>query len=313
MAYQNEYYEKAVAIIKENAKKRNKEYEVSLKEAYQDLPELQKIENELAALGAKAIKAALYSKTAELKEIEDKCEKLKEEKQKLEKSILLNAPSPICPKCNDTGYIGAHLCECAKNLAKELVRKDLSAHTQIINQNFSNFDLGFYEGKDKKTMEAIYNFALNYAETFSKKSDNLLFLGGVGLGKTHLTLSIINRVIEKGYGVIYDTAQNLLNKIEKEHFSYSGSSEKIDAVLNCDLLVIDDLGTEFSTSFTVSQLYNIINTRIISSLPTIINTNLSLQEIEKNYTPRVLSRIMGSYKVRQFVGPDIRIKKALQK
>ncbi len=313
MAYEKEYYEKAIAIINENAKKRNKEYEVSIKNAFYDFPELESIEIELSSLGAKAIKAALYGKTEELKEIEERSKILKEKKEELEKSASLKAPSPLCSKCNDTGYIGAHICECVKSLAKELVMKDLSAKTQIITQNFSNFDLKFYEGKDKKTMEAIYNFALNYAENFSTNSENLLFLGGVGLGKTHLTLSIINRVIEKGYGVIYDTAQNLLNKIEKEHFSYSGSSEKIDAVLNCDLLVIDDLGTEFSTSFTVSQLYNIINTRIISSLPTIINTNLNLQEIEKNYTPRVLSRIMGSYKVKQFSGPDIRIKKALQK
>ncbi len=312
MAYKHTYYEKAVALIKENAKKREKQFENSLNEAYILFPELKDTNEKLSALGAKAIKAALYSKTQELKEIEEETKILTAKKKELEKAAKVKGPKPICSKCNDTGYIGASLCECAKALAKDLVFKDLS-ETVPINQTFQTFDLSFYEGKDRKIMESIYNFSLNYADNFTRKSDNLLFLGGVGLGKTHLSLSIINRVIDKGYGVVYATAQNLLNEIEKEHFSYSGSSEKIDAVLSCDLLVIDDLGTEFSTSFTVSQLYNIINTRIISSLPTIINTNLSFQEIEKNYTPRVLSRIMGSYKVKQFTGPDIRIKKALKK
>ena len=162
-------------------------------------------------------------------------------------------------------------------------------------------------------MANIFEFAKDYAQNFKKNSDNLLFLGGVGLGKTHLSLSIINVVTEKGFGVIYDSAQNLFNKIEKEHFSYSGSNEIIDAVLSCDLLVIDDLGTEFITPFTVSQFYNIINSRINSGLPTIINTNLDFSEIQENYTARVLSRIMGNYKIKKFMGDDIRIKKALGK
>ena len=162
-------------------------------------------------------------------------------------------------------------------------------------------------------MANIFEFAKDYAQNFKKNSDNLLFLGGVGLGKTHLSLSIINVVTEKGFGVIYDSAQNLFNKIEKEHFSYSGSSEIIDAVLSCDLLVIDDLGTEFITPFTVSQFYNIINSRINSGLPTIINSNLDFSEIQEKYTPRVLSRIMGNYKIKKFMGDDIRIKKALGK
>ncbi len=313
MAYKSEYYEKALTLIKEKKKRREKEYEAQLKAFYASVPELEKIETELSSIGAKAIKAALFKKTYEIKELEKASKALQKQKDEILKSADIKPLSPECKKCNDTGYNGIHLCDCAKALARELVFTDLSSKMPIANQNFANFNLDFYEGDAKKTMTDIYNFAKKYAENFTTRSENLLFLGGVGLGKTHLSLSIINVVTEKGYGVIYDSAQNLFAEIQKEHFSYSGSSEKIDAILSCDLLVIDDLGTEFSTSFTTSQFYNIVNTRINNGLPTIISTNLGLAEIEKNYTPRVLSRIMGSYKTKRLLGPDIRQKMALEK
>ncbi len=313
MSYKNEYYEKALTIIRENKKKRDKEYDAKINELYISVPELKNIEQELSSIGASAMKAAMTGKTDEINLLKEKADLLETKKSEILKSVKIKAPSPACKKCNDTGYVGAHLCECAKALAKELVFSDLSSKIPITNQTFEAFDLNYYEGKAKKIMSEIYAFAKNYAETFTTNSDNLLFLGGVGLGKTHISLSIISAVTEKGFGVIYDSAQNLFNQIEKEHFSYSGSSEKIDAILSCDLLVIDDLGTEFSTSFTVSQFYNIINTRINNGLPTIINSNLGLAEIEKNYTARVLSRIMGNYVTKKFEGSDIRIKKALEK
>lgn len=313
MSYKSEYYEKALTIIRENKKRRDKEYDAKISELYISVPELKKIETELSSLGAGAMKAAMTGKTNEVNALKEKADLLENKKSEILKSAKIKLPCPTCKKCNDTGYVGAHLCECAKALAKELVFSDLSSKIPISNHTFETFGLNYYEGRHQKNMSAIYEFTKNYAENFTTCSDNLLFLGGVGLGKTHISLSIINVVTEKGYGVIYDSAQNLFNQIEKEHFSYSGNTEKIDAILSCDLLVIDDLGTEFSTSFTVSQLYNIINTRINNGLPTIINSNLGLAEIEKNYTARVLSRIMGNYVTKKFEGSDIRIKKALEK
>lgn len=313
MSYNSEYYAKAISIIKNRKKQRDNEYSAKLSALYEAIPELKKIEIELSNLGARAMNAALEGKSDELEILKQKSEALAAKKNEILKSADLKAPENNCALCSDTGYVGGKVCECVSALAKELVFSDLSAKTPIANHTFEAFSLDYYEGEDKKVMTSIYNFAQDYAETFSKNSDSLLFLGGVGLGKTHISLSIINKVTEKGFGVVYDSAQNLFNKIEKEHFSYSGSSEVIDAVLSCDLLVIDDLGTEFITSFTVSQLYNIINSRINGHLPTIINTNLDFSEIEKNYTPRVLSRILGNYKVKAFKGEDIRIKKALGK
>ncbi len=313
MSYKSEYYAKAISLINSKKMRREKEYEAELNTLFASIPELKSIETELSSLGAKAMKAALVGKTDELKKLEKLSHSLQQQKNDILKSAKIKPLSSECKKCNDTGYDGTHICNCAKALAKELVFADLSSKMPIANQNFSNFDLRFYDGDSKKVMADIYNFAKEYAESFTTRSENLLFLGGVGLGKTHISLSIINVVTEKGYGVIYDSAQNLFSQIEKEHFSYSGSGEKIDAILGCDLLVIDDLGTEFSTSFTTSQFYNIVNTRINNGLPTIINTNLGLAEIEKIYTPRVLSRIMGNYKTKRFSGSDIRLKKALER
>lgn len=313
MSYNSEYFSKAISIKQQRKKKRDNEYNAKLNALYSAVDELKAIETELSQIGARAMNAAILGKTDEVEKLRIQSDALTEKKNEILKAAGLEEPKSECSLCGDTGYVGAKVCDCVRALAKELVFSDLSSKMPIANQTFTSFSLDYYNGEDRKVMSGIYEFAKKYAEDFSTKSENLLFLGGVGLGKTHLSLSIINAVTEKGFGVVYDSAQNLLNKIEKEHFSYSGSSEIIDAVLSCDLLVVDDLGTEFITSFTVSQLYNIINSRINSGLPTIINTNLDFAEIEKNYTPRILSRIMGSYKIKKFMGDDIRIKKALNK
>ena len=135
-------------------------------------------------------------------------------------------------------------------------------------------------------------------------------MGETGLGKTHLSLAIVAAVSEKGYSVVYGPAGNLFTAAEREHFSYSGETEKLDSMLSCDLLVIDDLGTEFLSPFTSSLFYNIINSRILENKPTIISTNLSIAEIEKRYSDRIASRFIGNYEVKRFLGEDIRQQKA---
>ena len=138
-------------------------------------------------------------------------------------------------------------------------------------------------------------------------SPSLLFSGSTGLGKTHLSLAIAREVIEKGYGVLYVSSQNLLSAIEKEHFDRDGKrTDTLELASNCDLLILDDLGAEFQTQFTQSTIYNLLNTRMIKRLPFIISTNLTLQNIEKLYTERVVSRLLGSCRVYRFYGKDVR-------
>lgn len=313
MGFSSKYYEQAINDIKATAKRREQEYDYKLRELYKEIPELSLIDTQLQKLGAASVSAAFVGDTEKVKEIKKQSGELTAAKKEILKSAKLRTPSPVCKLCSDTGYCGTKLCECVKARAKQLVYEELREQMPLDKATFDTFSLDYYEGNAKKVMSNIFKKVRLYAEGFSKNSGNLLFMGGVGLGKTHLSLAIINAVTERGYGVVYASAQNLFTSLEREHFSYSGETEKRDAVLDCDLLVIDDLGTEFLTPFISSQLHNIIETRINRQKATIINTNLTLPEIEKKYTARVLSRLIGNYTVHIFEGNDIRTIKAFGK
>ena len=156
-------------------------------------------------------------------------------------------------------------------------------------------------------MSQIIDNTISYAKEFSLSSPNLLLYGGTGLGKTHISLAIAKAVIEKGFNVIYISAPDLFTSLEKERFGAEKSSNEIIKYIECDLLVIDDLGAEFTTSFTTSALYNIINSRLLSSLPTIITANLTPTELTQRYSDRIASRILGCFEHLRFIGNDIRI------
>ena len=156
-------------------------------------------------------------------------------------------------------------------------------------------------------MENVLEYCQDWARYFTRKSQGLIMLGKTGLGKTHLSLAIAGTVIDRGYNVYYGSVPNIMNKLEKEHFGRNPSDENLlDELCECDLLILDDLGAEFSTQFTVSCIYNIINSRILSGKPTIISTNLTPNELEDKYTQRITSRIIGSYVSLKFMGRDIR-------
>jgi DNA replication protein DnaC len=186
----------------------------------------------------------------------------------------------------------------------------------IKTQSFETFDISFYKDDKKASanIDTILSACRSYADEFSAGSrSNLLFRGSTGLGKTHLSTSIAKVVIERGYDVVYDTAQNIFTDFESERFSHNynnGGSEKLTArYLDCDLLIIDDLGAEMSNQFTVSCLYNIINTRINFDRSAIINTNLTWDELRRRYSDRITSRLFGEFKPYEFIGSDIRAKK----
>ncbi len=318
MGYQSKTLDKALDIKLQSAKEHRARFDKTISEVYAKTPRLFNIDNELSKNGASAAIKAINGDLESLKSLREVSQKLSDEKQKILKDAGVNEFKPLCPLCNDTGFVKGTLCECVKNIAKGLLVNELNEQLPLNTSRFDNFDLKFYPNVEengvnsKKRMSAIFDFCKNYANSFTKSSESLLFLGGAGLGKTHLSLAIGAAVIEKGYGVIYGSAGNLFSKIEKEYFSRN-EPEFSDAVLECDLLIIDDLGTEFSTQFTHSALYNIINTRILANKPTLINTNLSFAEIEERYTARISSRLAGSYTIKKFIGNDIRIIKATNK
>ncbi len=223
---------------------------------------------------------------------------------------------PTCPLCGDTGYRGNEKCECLKILLQELSVQDLNSRSPLKLSSFSTFDLRYYptEGENgvspREVMSRIFDYCRDYAGRFSKTSPSLLLIGGTGLGKTHLSLAIARVVIEKGFTVLYGSTQDFLRRIEAEHFNRSDTDEDtLGMLLNVDLLILDDLGVEFSSEFNISTVYNIINTRLNEEKPTIINSNLTVQEMEKKYSQRIVSRLFSAYDCLRLVGKDIRLQK----
>ena len=261
----------------------------------------------VSALGAKLASVALSGNSADLEKLKTELEKLYKKRESIIEAAGIGPIEYECEKCADTGYVNGALCECVTAAAGKLMLEDLANGSQSKNCTFENFDLSFYTDEQaKKRMKAVFELAKKYAAGFSGSTrENLLFMGNTGLGKTHLSLAIANEVIKKGYGVIYSPAYNLFGEIEAEHFS-KHTNKTYENAVNCDLLIIDDLGGEFVSPYIESVAYNVINTRINNGKPTIINTNLGMARISEIYTPRVASRFIGDYTAKAFLGSDIR-------
>ena len=296
---------------------------------YNRFPEAAEIEKQLSATAIKAARAVISGANSkdELLKLRQTTKNLRERLTQILKSV--NLPENYlelnyrCKKCSDEGYIDGIMCDCMKKMMKKEVYNELNKMSPLELSSFENFSLDFYsdtpqpnsELTPKKRMAKILEFCKKYASQFKKNSPSLLMTGSTGLGKTHLSLAIAKEVIEKGFGVIYGSAQNIISKVEKEKFrGYQNSSDETERhYIDCDLLIIDDLGTEYLTSFSSAAIYNIVNSRIMMNKPTIISTNLSMKELEKNYSQRMVSRIIGNNIRLEFLGSDIRQKIMFQK
>lgn len=218
-----------------------------------------------------------------------------------------------CPDCMDTGFIkGTRICRCFREALIKATILSSGIGNLIEKQSFDNFDLNWYrENADVYArMQANLAAAKNYVKGFAKKKDNLLLIGSTGTGKTHISTAIAREIINLGYDVIYDSTQNIVNDFEADKFKsgYGQYAPRSEKYLECDLLIIDDLGTEFSSQFTLSCLYNLFNTRQNRGLATIISTNLSPEELAKKYEDRIYSRIVGSgCRILFFGGRDHRV------
>lgn len=299
-------------------KKREQEYEILLSSLYMSNPRLKEIDTELSSVGARLALTTLSGDKKKIFELKTMAMALSKEKKLIIKNSGIKKPKFDCSVCEDTGYVGGKICGCIKIAAAKIITSELSKQMPLSKCRFDNFDLKYYSTKGatpdenpKKRMTSILKTCKEYVLNFNPDSSkNLIFYGNAGLGKTHLTMAIVSGVIEKGYMPVYASAENLFSIIETEKFS-SEKKGNYESILNCDLLVIDDLGAEMSTAFTKSVLYNLINTRILSEKPTIINTNLSLKQIAEKYDARIASRIIGSYEPHLFLGVDVRQQKAL--
>lgn len=310
----SEIYDKAQSILTSRRMEAFSENERRIQEINDKIPQIREINTQIYNTGRELIEIMTSHRGEALTQ---KIEQLKQYNlgaQAMSRQLLTANGYPAdyldihyhCHKCQDTGYLKNEFCDCFKKLCGSLSAMQLNRNAQLKLSSFDTFSLSYYKGDDYFTMNRIFNFARNYAEKFHSASESIFMYGKTGLGKTHLSLAIANRVLEKGYSVIYDSIINILRKIEQEHFSREHSSEMIDLVMETELLILDDLGTEYETPFYSSTVYNIINTRLNSGKPTIISTNLELAVIRRRYDERVVSRITGVYTCLEFKGEDVR-------
>ncbi|MBQ8576489.1 MAG: ATP-binding protein [Clostridia bacterium] len=295
-----------------------------MREVESAVPEIAEINRALSETGLKIFRAALGGKDG----LDARIAALQTENGELlaaRGDILAHAGYPRdylnlhydCDICHDTGFCenGTKLCACMRRALILAGYESSGIGALLSQQTFDNFSLDYYtDPADRAVMANNLDVARHYVERFSSdRAQNLLFFGQTGLGKTHLSTAIAKALIDRGFDVVYETAQNIFSDFEDERFNRaynSGAEEKkTDRYFECELLILDDLGAELSNQFTASCLYNLINNRMNAGKSCIISTNLSHPEIEKRYTQRVLSRLLGTYQNLRFCGRDVRMMK----
>ncbi len=303
----------------EEIRQKNKEQqavrhnEVMLKD-----PGLLAIEGELMKQGTRLLKCVL-NRSEDFEDIKTAIQDLQKKKLQLiedggfPKDYLDDIYS--CTKCRDTGFVEGHRCECLKNLIVKHIGANSNLTEHMRKERFENFDMSLFAnqgdegGKTLKLMQIACDKAMQFAESFDKSGEGFLIMGNAGTGKTYLTSCIANRALERGKTVYYQTAYKLSEILESNKFG-KGDEDAADIVkyvYDADLLIIDDLGTEFATQFTLAAFFDIINSRIISGKSTVISTNLDFEEISNTYSQRIASRFMESYQLIQTIGKDLRV------
>lgn len=316
-AIMNEYEE-----IRERSKK---ELEKRKQELYAKLPRLKEIDDEMVSLGIKITKAVLSNSENREKLLEDLHKRQTD--LKIEKAEILTAnkyPKDYlqmkynCKKCKDTGYIGTERCSCLMQRLIAYQYKQFKLSHRIAQENFDNFNINYYSDEPidggespRENMKHILNECIQYTKYFDRHNKNLLFVGRPGLGKTFLCNSIAKDLLDMGKSVIYQTAPDLIELVRKYMFDFDSEElgdEALKDIYECDLLIIDDLGTELTTQFSGLAIYNILNRRLTNNKKIIISTNLSVNEILNTYSERISSRIFGNFYLYKFYGEDIRLK-----
>lgn len=290
--------------------------------AFARCPRLRQIDEEIAALSSDCLRRMLNGEIRDTKGLRSSIEKLSLERL----HILSDAgfppnylePAYSCERCQDTGYIGNEKCSCFKQAEISLLYAQSNLQELLSRETFSRFSLSYYS--DTKVHEAsgqterqmamkAYDISRRFVEDFKEKSDNLFFYGDTGMGKTFLSHCIAHELLEKSYCVLYFSAYDLFEKLARYAFSKEESGGTMEDILSCELLIIDDLGTELTNSFVASSLFTCVNDRLIRQKSTIISTNLDLESLSQTYSERTVSRIMGNYHMVKLTGKDIRLQK----
>ena len=316
MISRQEIYKKAGTAIDARRSKSLKDYELRKAEIQQNYPSIDSLRRSLSATGIELAKHILSGKV----DAEQSVAIIKSTNQSLQKQLKealaaagLSAdylvPKYTCDKCEDTGLTETGRCSCFSAVLTQTAIAEFQKDVPLKLHSFESFKLSYYPAESQNAMKEILSRCASYAKSFSPStSGNLFFVGTPGLGKTHLSLAIADEVIKAGYLAVYASAGDILRRLGDERFSY-GKDENIlfETLTGADLLILDDLGTEFKTNFSTSNLYDIINTRLSKNLPMIINSNLDGEELARAYSPAIISRLSG-FSIYTFEGEDIRRK-----
>lgn len=327
MGYSSSVYKAASNILYERRLNAEKAAESRKEEVYKRFPRVKELEKQISMCGIKTARAVLAGG-----DVKEAVLKLRDQNLAMQaevKRILTDngcpenyfEPEYFCKKCEDKGYYDINgktvRCSCMKSALVACACAELNRYAPLSLSTFESFNLDYYDKtvapelrvSPYDHMSRVFRYCQNYADNFNAHSESILMKGATGLGKTHLSLAIANEAIKRGYGVIYASAPSLVARLERNYFSNKDDDSTFNMLVDCDLLIIDDLGTEFHSQLSVSQLYNIFNSRMLSNKPIIINTNLSIRDLQENYTDRFVSRICGNARQLDFLGRDIRIRK----
>ena len=323
MGYSSDVMQRARERLAAAKADRESENQQHLAEAYEKVPRLREIDRQLRMTMAMAAQAAFAKGGDALQAMEEVKQNnllLQQERQQLvhlhfEEGFLDD--SPICDRCGGSGYVGATMCECLQELCRQEQKKELT-FLNVGRESFDQFRLDYYPDRiDPKfgvnvrtVMEKTYQTCRRYAYGFTEKSGNLLFSGDTGLGKTFLSACIARTVADRGFSVVYESAGHLFAKLERAKFSGDEQArEEVKKYNECDLLIVDDLGTEMPGQFTTAALYALVNDRLLAGKAMIISTNLNTDDLSRRYSAQIASRLRGSFTRVAFLGDDIRVKK----
>lgn len=297
-------------------------------EIYEKIPEIAELDRTIRDLSVQTARLALDGNSTDLKRLRRDIDIISTKKTTLltqngyPEDYLL--PTYHCPDCKDTGYIGDEKCHCFRKQIVEYLYEQSNLKNVFETENFSHFHEEYYPDDyieestgltPRDNIRRIRSTALSFCQTFDQSHDNLLLYGNTGVGKTFLTHCIAGEILQKNHTVVYLTSPGLFDIFEKnkfdKHLTFMEKSATVSYIMDCDLLIIDDLGTELNNTFTTSQLYQVIDSRLTHQKSTIISTNLSFDDLREQYSERIFSRITSRYTLLKLIGDDIRLKKAI--
>ena len=324
MSLNNSQYNAIMRIYNQRQFQDKYEQDQRREEVYQKVPQIRQIEDEISSQAVRCARKLLDGDTNAKEELKQHIEDLREQKE-----VLLSAfgfPADYmemhyaCPECQDTGYVDGRKCRCFKKEEIRLLYSQSNIEEVLLRENFDSFSYEYYDDRVvipeiqmtvADYMRQVHTWCKEYVENFEKKGGNLIFTGSTGVGKTFLTNCIAKALIDQYQSVIYLSSNDLFDVFSKNKFHYDTEEEMKDMyqyILDCVLLIIDDLGTELNNTFVSSQLFYCINERLLRKKGTIISTNLSMTMLRDTYSDRISSRIISQYSIIPLYGDDIRTK-----